>query len=233
MPGGRACSPSEASPSCRTARMCFTSGAPPSHAAPASGDTLAVPVVLPVVPPVVPPVARACAGRSARIPAPRGQELRVRQPLPPALRHRRRDGRDEAQRHGQETWSRTGGGGPRQHQRLPLPALGCKGPSLVSGRRARGVKPSAAEARAPARETLGCRSAPLRRQAAGVHPAWHGRGGEPLTRGAPRDLRASLGRRTTSSQRFNLEKWAQPLGDLNFQRAFWSEHEQWFLDLRP
>ena len=28
-------------------------------------------------------------------------------------------------------------------------------------------------------------------------------------------------------------KMAQPLGYLNFQRAFWSEHMQWFRDLRP
>ena len=36
-----------------------------------------------------------------------------------------------------------------------------------------------------------------------------------------------------SFQKFNLEKWAQPLGDLNNQRALWSEYKQWFWDLRP
>ena len=33
--------------------------------------------------------------------------------------------------------------------------------------------------------------------------------------------------------RFNLERLAQPLGDLNFRRAFRSEDKQWFWDLRP
>ena len=28
-------------------------------------------------------------------------------------------------------------------------------------------------------------------------------------------------------------KWAQPLGDLNFQRACWSAHKQWLWDLSP
>ena len=36
-----------------------------------------------------------------------------------------------------------------------------------------------------------------------------------------------------SFQRFNVEEWAQPLEDLNFQRAFRSERMQWFWDLRP
>ena len=31
----------------------------------------------------------------------------------------------------------------------------------------------------------------------------------------------------------NLEQWAQPLGDLNFRRAFRSKHKQWLWDLRP
>ena len=38
---------------------------------------------------------------------------------------------------------------------------------------------------------------------------------------------------TASFQKFNLEKWAQPLGDLNFQRASRSDNKQWFWDLRP
>ena len=38
---------------------------------------------------------------------------------------------------------------------------------------------------------------------------------------------------TVSCQTINMEKCAQPLGDLNFQRACWSEHKQWFWDLRP
>ena len=38
---------------------------------------------------------------------------------------------------------------------------------------------------------------------------------------------------TASFQKFNMDKWAQPLGDLNFQRASWIEHKQWFWDLRP
>ena len=38
---------------------------------------------------------------------------------------------------------------------------------------------------------------------------------------------------TVSSRKLNLERWAQALGDLNFQRAFWREHKQWFWDLRP
>ena len=33
--------------------------------------------------------------------------------------------------------------------------------------------------------------------------------------------------------KLNLEEWAQPLGDLNFQKACWSESKQWFWDLRP
>ena len=33
--------------------------------------------------------------------------------------------------------------------------------------------------------------------------------------------------------KLNLDKWAQPLGDLNFQRASWSAHKRWFWDLRP
>ena len=33
--------------------------------------------------------------------------------------------------------------------------------------------------------------------------------------------------------KLNLEKWARTLGDLNFQREFWSEHKQWIWDLRP
>ena len=33
--------------------------------------------------------------------------------------------------------------------------------------------------------------------------------------------------------KLNLDKCAQPLGDLNFQRAFWIQHKQWFWDLRP
>ena len=36
-----------------------------------------------------------------------------------------------------------------------------------------------------------------------------------------------------SFQNFNLEKWAQTLGGLNFSRAFRSEDKQWFWDLRP
>ena len=36
-----------------------------------------------------------------------------------------------------------------------------------------------------------------------------------------------------SFQKFNLWKWGQPLGDLNFQRASWSEHKRWFWALRP
>ena len=38
---------------------------------------------------------------------------------------------------------------------------------------------------------------------------------------------------TASFQKFNLEHWAQPLGDFNFQRACRSEHEQCFWDVRP
>ena len=34
-------------------------------------------------------------------------------------------------------------------------------------------------------------------------------------------------------QEFDLDKWAQLLGDLNFQRAFRVGHKQWFWDLRP
>ena len=34
-------------------------------------------------------------------------------------------------------------------------------------------------------------------------------------------------------EKFNLEKSAQPLRDLNFQRTCWSEHRQRFWDLRP
>ena len=34
-------------------------------------------------------------------------------------------------------------------------------------------------------------------------------------------------------RKFNLGKWAQTLGDLNFQRAFLIENRQWFWDLRP
>ena len=36
-----------------------------------------------------------------------------------------------------------------------------------------------------------------------------------------------------SFQKFNMVKRARPLGDLNFQRACWSENKQWFWDLRP
>ena len=40
--------------------------------------------------------------------------------------------------------------------------------------------------------------------------------------------------RAASLQKLNLERWAQPLGDLNFhQRALRSENKQWFRDLRP
>ena len=52
------------------------------------------------------------------------------------------------------------------------------------------------------------------------------------------DATANAGRPTAPSeygqfvQKFNLEKWAQPLGDLNNQRAS-CEHKQWFWDLRP
>ena len=38
---------------------------------------------------------------------------------------------------------------------------------------------------------------------------------------------------TADVQKVNMDKWAQPLGDLNFQRAFRSEHKQWFWDSRP
>ena len=34
-------------------------------------------------------------------------------------------------------------------------------------------------------------------------------------------------------QKLNLEKWDQPLGYLNFQRACRRENQQWFWDLRP
>ena len=34
-------------------------------------------------------------------------------------------------------------------------------------------------------------------------------------------------------QKLHPETWAQPLGELNFQRACRSEHEQWFWDSRP
>ena len=34
-------------------------------------------------------------------------------------------------------------------------------------------------------------------------------------------------------QKLNLEKWAQPQGDLNFKTACWSENTKWFWDLRP
>ena len=37
---------------------------------------------------------------------------------------------------------------------------------------------------------------------------------------------------TLDFQVLDPEKWAQPLGDLNFQRVFWSEHKQWFSDSR-
>ena len=38
---------------------------------------------------------------------------------------------------------------------------------------------------------------------------------------------------TASFQKFNLDKWAEPLEDLNFQMAFRSEHKKWFWDVRP
>ena len=36
--------------------------------------------------------------------------------------------------------------------------------------------------------------------------------------------------RTASFQTINLDKWAEPLRDLNFQRACWSETKQWVWD---
>ena len=38
---------------------------------------------------------------------------------------------------------------------------------------------------------------------------------------------------TASFQKFTLEKWAQPLGNLKFHRACWFENKQWFWDFRP
>ena len=37
--------------------------------------------------------------------------------------------------------------------------------------------------------------------------------------------------RGSSSRKLNLEKWAQPLEDLNFRRAFWSNNKQCLWDL--
>ena len=39
--------------------------------------------------------------------------------------------------------------------------------------------------------------------------------------------------RSVSLQKLSQEMWPQPLGDLNFERAGWSENKQWFWDLRP
>ena len=38
---------------------------------------------------------------------------------------------------------------------------------------------------------------------------------------------------TASFRKINMGKWAQPLADLNFQRACSSEYKQWLLELRP
>ena len=38
---------------------------------------------------------------------------------------------------------------------------------------------------------------------------------------------------TASFQKFNLEKWAQALGDLNSQMALRSENEKWIWCLKP
>ena len=40
-------------------------------------------------------------------------------------------------------------------------------------------------------------------------------------------IQAHAGVRTASSQKLSLDKWAQPLGNLDFQRACWSENKQW------
>ena len=62
------------------------------------------------------------------------------------------------------------------------------------------------------------------------HRAWSGFDQPPLHRQDPLQGTRFC---AASFQKFKLDKRAQPLGDLNFQRACRSEHEQGFWDLRP
>ena len=58
-------------------------------------------------------------------------------------------------------------------------------------------------------------------------------GGPEWTSSTRTDVGGAQVRAYGQLSKLNLEKWAQPIGGLNLQRAFRSEIKQWLWDLRP